>query len=540
MGVRVIEGYGTTECAPVVATNSYWKRARGSVGPPLPNVSVRLSSDREILVKGENVSPGYWSDDVATSQAFTPDGWYRTGDLGRIDEMGHLHIEGRLKDLIVLPSGMKVHPEDVEAELRAEPGVRDCVVLGRPDSAGQLSVHAAIISTGDAQGGVKETLREAVVRANRRLAPHQQISGFTVWDAEDFPRTNLMKVKRHEVLAAVFTGVQPRLQRPVLDLQDAEIDPLCRLLSSVSGVPVNEIESDSDLALDLKLDSLDRVELAVSLEQDLGVIIDDGDLAMVQTVGQLKRLIEDGEPSEPSAAMPRWALTRPPRIVRTALQQAVMFPLLRTRCRPFDVEGVDGLVRCASPLLFISNHASHLDSIAILRALPAGLRCRVAVAAAADYFYRSRLLGSAVSLLINAFPFSRRGSVRPSIDYCGELADRGWSMLIFPEGTRSPTGSLQPFQRGIGLLALELGLPVVPVAVFGTHAILPKGKLIAGSGPISVKFGEPIILSADLDRADVLNRLEAAVADLLQSVTRSVLSRAPTAQTESAASSKDA
>lgn len=201
MGVRVIQGYGMTECAPIVACNSYTNRELASVGAPAPGVRVRLSPEGEVLVAGENVTQGYWRNPEATKAAFTEDGWYRTGDLARKDDLGRLYIEGRLKDLIVLPNGMKVHPEDVEMELRKETAVADSVVLAVPDAAGRPEVHAVVIP---AEGAAAPTaVRDAVRAASGRLAPHQRITAFTVWSGEDFPRTNLMKVKRHEVLATI-------------------------------------------------------------------------------------------------------------------------------------------------------------------------------------------------------------------------------------------------------------------------------------------------------------------------------------------------
>jgi long-chain acyl-CoA synthetase len=162
----------------------------------------------------------------------------------------------------------------------------------------------------------------------------------------------------------------------------------------------------------------------------------------------------------------------------------------------------------------IANHSSHLDTPSILRALPARIRRRTAVAAAADYFYHRRLIGIAMTLLLNTFPFSREGAVRPSLEYCGELIDGGWSILVYPEGTRSPSGVLQPFRSGIGLLATDLCVPIVPIAVTGTHTILPKGRGRPRPGPVTVRIGAPIDVLRTADRAATTTLLEQTVARL--------------------------
>jgi long-chain acyl-CoA synthetase len=189
MGVAVVQGYGLTECSPVVAATSLARRPLGAVGTPLDCCEVRLAPDDEILVRGANVSAGYWQDPVATANTFV-DGWYHTGDLGVIDGDGYLRLKGRKKNLIVLANGMNVYPEDIEEVLLRNPVVRDAVVLGVPQANGDVEVHAILVLAEKAEPA-------AIVReANRQLAAHQHIRRATVWPEPDFPRTPTMKAKR--------------------------------------------------------------------------------------------------------------------------------------------------------------------------------------------------------------------------------------------------------------------------------------------------------------------------------------------------------
>jgi long-chain acyl-CoA synthetase len=518
MGIKVVEGYGTTECAPIIASNTLARRVSGSAGRTVTGVDMRLSGEGEILVRGPNVTTGYWMNETATRYAFE-DGWYRTGDLGEVDRDGNLYLKGRLKDLIVLPSGMKVHPEDVEDVLRSEGAVADCVAVGLPDRTGAARVEAVVIPPLDGEGveTAHERVRQAVRNANARLAPHQRVADFTLWDRGDFPRTVLGKVKRHEVLAALTGRLpSPMVSRAAPGPVTDRVARLKAVLGEITGLNPAQISDESDLTLDLKLDSLARVDLAVRLEQDFGVAVAEEEMASAGTVADLMGLADRAAAAQPEAVtFPLWSLRNPARAARLLLEELLVFPAHRLLCHPFNVQGREHLHALSPPVLFVANHSSHADTPSILRALPARFRRRVAVGAAADYIYRIHLLGTAATLALNAFPFYREGPVRASLEYCGELMDRGWSVLLYPEGTRSPTGKLLPFKSGIGLLAAGLRVPVVPIAVTGTHAVLPKGAKYPRPGAVAVRFGAPVNLRPTDDYLAVAAMLEHTVERLV-------------------------
>lgn len=199
MGFRVIQGYGATECSPVISANPFHDHNLESVGKPLPGVELRLADDGEILVRGPNVTPGYWKNPEATAAALQ-DGWYHTGDLGSLDSHGNLSIKGRKKNLIVLPNGMNVYPEDVENILQTQEALKDAVVIGLAEDGQGPEVHAIMLLQ---DGERNATPKSIVQQANKQLAPHQQIKSFTVWPEQDFPRTHTLKVKRQDVLVAL-------------------------------------------------------------------------------------------------------------------------------------------------------------------------------------------------------------------------------------------------------------------------------------------------------------------------------------------------
>ncbi|MEO8228546.1 MAG: AMP-binding protein [Chloroflexota bacterium] len=214
VGVVVMQGYGATECGPASAT-SKTDHGLGTVGRTIPPVQVKLADDGEILVKGPTVFGGYWRDEAATAAAFTDDGWYRTGDIGRLDSEGHLILMGRIKDIIVLPNGLNVYPEDVENALRTA-GIRDSVVIetrpGRIEAVVLAPGPGVVPRGGDVPGqGVEALHRDpgelgteidaAVKRANATLASNQRVAAWRLWPDLDFPRTHTLKVKRDRIRA---------------------------------------------------------------------------------------------------------------------------------------------------------------------------------------------------------------------------------------------------------------------------------------------------------------------------------------------------
>ena len=194
MGFRVMQGYGATECAPVIAVTPFHEHVLDSVGKPLPGVSIRITDDKEVLVQGPNVALGYWKNPEATAAAFV-DGWYHTGDLGYIDAKQNLYLKGRKKNLIVLANGLNVYPEDIENVLQANPLVKDAAVFGVTEENRGPEVHAVLLMEDPAKA------KEVIQQANKQLAAHQQVRGFTLWPEEDFPRTHTLKVKRQDVLS---------------------------------------------------------------------------------------------------------------------------------------------------------------------------------------------------------------------------------------------------------------------------------------------------------------------------------------------------
>ena len=254
LGVPVLQGYGTTEAAPIVTTNSLRDRRSDSVGRVLPGQEVKIASDGEVLIRGPNVTQGYWWNPEATAAAFTQ-GWYRTSDLGYLDG-GHLYLHGRKKDMIVLDSGMNVHAQDVENALKTHPDVEDACVLGLPGRGRSVHVHAVLLLK---DGG--DEAQSIVAQANSRLADHQRVQGVTVWPFPDLPRTHTLKVKKGEVLEYLLNGTPTKGPDGAASTSQKPADTpvLHSIVAEVADVPVETLHPPVTLAEDLGLDSLRRV-----------------------------------------------------------------------------------------------------------------------------------------------------------------------------------------------------------------------------------------------------------------------------------------
>ena len=302
LGVKIVQGYGATEASPVISNHAIEDRRIDSTGRPLPNVEVKISDAGEILVLGDNVTPGYWRAPEETAAAFDGD-WYRTGDLGYFDDEGFLHIQGRLKDMIVLSSGQNVFPEDIQSVLTKHPNVTDATVVGLTKGS-SVEVHAALILDDS------DTAPDVVSWTNDQLAEQQRIRGFTVWPEEDFPRTHTLKVKKRLVIDTILGKIQP--DSPVAASSGSGSSGGTRgvthIIAEVSNRGLSEITPEATLGDDLDLDSLGRIELLSAIEAELGVYMDESQLDQDTTVKRLTDLVEEGSKNPPMMSFPAWGM----------------------------------------------------------------------------------------------------------------------------------------------------------------------------------------------------------------------------------------
>jgi long-chain acyl-CoA synthetase len=587
IGIALIQGYGMTETTALVTLNHPFKIAQGTIGRTLPGREVRLSEDGEILVRGDMLASATWQGGAMRQREGE---WLATGDLGQKNEHGELEFLGRKGDVIVTSGGMNVHPDDLEAAMKKQPGVRDCVVVPCQLLGGTEPVAVVISSSNEAQ------LHEAVLNANRELADFQQIRRMFKWPEPQFPYTTTGKLLRRKVTSWICQQVQDQ-QQPAKHSgphsATTGTDIVLDLIAEVTGEHSPDATNTMRLTEDLHLDSLGRVQLQTALEQRLDLELPDDAFASVETLGDLRAIIgEQTVPdapeqpdrslsSEPAAALgsntqlpsslagetdrptevrpadanatpkrplnpidethkaltlehlyPRWPWSWPFQSIRAAFLELVMRPLVWLLGAPRVVSQIGQLP--PGPLLIIANHVSAYDGALVLYALPGRLRRHTAIAMLGEMLLdyrrgrnqRNWLLNLLappqywlVIALFNVFPLPRLHGFRRSFTHAGEAMDRGYSVMVFPEGSRNKDGNLRPFRQGIGLLAQESRIPILPVALVGLAEIARQEETRKTawfrSGQIEIRLGEVIPADEELEPVELTAKLEAAIRQLL-------------------------
>jgi long-chain acyl-CoA synthetase len=455
LGFLVIQGYGLTETAPIVTLNHPFHARQGSVGKPIGGVEVKIASDGEILVRGENVTSGYFERPEETARAFE-DGWFHTGDIGELKDNGELAILGRKKEMIVTPEGLNVFPEDVEGVLKQQPGVLDAAVIGMD------RVHAMLI----VQPGTNT--EEVVRRANARLADFQRVRSFSIWPYSEFPRTEgTGKLKRFDIAKrAPLPEASADLEVPLENLTSLErVERMVALgldESEISGAPTEEIADFPAWNRSWPARAARRIFLP-------GFLLPLNHIFARVRVHGLENLKD----------------LQPPVIFASNHQSYMDVPGI--------LDALPGRWRyLVAPAMRKEFFEEHFHGRSFSNSL--------------NYYLSS--------LFFNAFPIPQREpGALATLRYIGELANNKWCLLIFPEGKMTRTGEIAPFQPGVGMIASKLGIPVVPIRIVGMDKVLAEGWKMARPGRVDITFGPALRLAGD-DYLALARQVEDAVRKL--------------------------
>jgi long-chain acyl-CoA synthetase len=529
LGFAVIQGYGLTETTSLVSVNHPFHLGKGSIGKVLPGREVKLAEDGEILVRGGGVASVYWIGNERQAVA-GEEGWYRTGDVGELDAAGNLYFKGRKKAVLVTPAGMNVFPEDLEAALRKQPEVKDCVVVGIERGGNEEPCAVVILRDAAGEGANErvnvsgsggESIAEIVRRANESLAEYQRLRDWFVWPERDFPRTSTGK-PRVNVIRDVVRAAREQRSAVV-----PGASPLAELVGRISGRAMSGLRPEASLEDDLQLSSLERVELMSALEDRYQVDLRETSFSAAQTVGDVERMLASGG-TRVEYHYPRWTLSWPVRWTRMAAYYLLVRPAILLLGWP-RIEGRENLAGVEEPVLVVCNHIDDVDVGFVQTALPARLRHWLAMATGGEalealrspsaergFFgrvYDRVQWGSGVALL-NLFPLPREAAFLKSFAYAGECVDRGYSVLVFPEGHHTTDGKLRPFRAGVGLLATRMGIPVVPMRIDGLFEVKQAGRKFAPPGKIRVRIGKPVRFDATADPQWIARELQNSVGEL--------------------------
>ena len=529
LGLTIYQGYGITEASPVLSVNPHHKSKRSSVGPAVQGVQLQIINPDEagvgeIVAHSPSLMQGYYRNQAVTGQVIR-DGLLHTGDLGYFDEEGYLYLTGRSKDVIVSGAGKNIYPVELEALYRHSSLISEICVVGMSTDNMFEAAHAVIVPVCDNdrdRAEVEKAIHQHIQECAQDLPTYQHIQTVHFWDTE-LPKTSDAVINRQRVKEILQeqlsqqTQVAPRPD-PVkgsLDVDGNEgalkltmatdtasgvEEVIISELSRLARLPADQIHLNSNLGTELGLDSMARVELLLLLESRLQRSIPDELIAKIQTVGDVtetvKALQSEATPPPIDEEISAHIEQSESSHLSTTLAGLFRFSVWAIYRYYFSIKcsGLENLPR-EQPYIIAANHSSHLDTLAVMTVLGDESK-RLRVLAAKDYWFSTRFKSWFSGELLKFVPFDRHANFLQGLRISQEVLKQDECLLIYPEGTRSVTGELQPFKPGLGLLAYESGSPIIPAYIDGTYHALPKGKNLPRKSRIQVIFGKPIAPSS--------------------------------------------
>jgi long-chain acyl-CoA synthetase len=533
MGFTILQGYGLTETSGGATVTSVEDNVIGSVGKPLPGVEIKIvdpdeTGAGEVLIRGPIVMKGYYKNPAATAEAIS-EGWFRSGDLGRLDAGGHLFITGRKKEVIVLPNGKNIYPDELEAHYLQSPYIQEIAVIGvvSPGSHERSErLHAVVVPDFDYLkarriANAREAVRDEIGKWSIPLPKYKRLMSYQI-QKDPLPRTTTRKIKRLELKRLVEAG---QLADEAAVTQDAG-SPAAALSAEDEALWNSRIGQETvrclaetyrrkapkdlsaNLELDLGFDSMERVELLASLEQALSVELPDDFGAEVHTLRDLITGLQRhaAAPRRPAAAARQsWDEILSERSLAQNGHSGIRFSggaltLFKFLCfrlayvvfRVFLGLKAEGLERLPAQgsFLLCPNHLSYIDPLVVLAVLPYRVFRRVFFVGASEYFssWYMRLLAR----LSNVAPVDPDAHLLQAMKVGAYGLRSGRILCIFPEGARSFDGELKEFKKGASILAREVGVPIVPVAIEGTFEVWPRDSMRIRPHKVKLMFGAPM------------------------------------------------
>jgi long-chain acyl-CoA synthetase len=537
MGFTIIEGYGLTETSPVSTFNPLSRQKAGSIGIPVPDVEVRIANpdengQGEIAIRGPNVMLGYYKKPAETAEVLR-DGWFYSGDLGYRDKDGYFFITGRSKEMIVLSTGKKIFPDELEKFYKQIPSIKEICLIE-----GERGIEAAVVPDFDYLhkmnlSNSRETIAFEIEDLAKDLPPYKRITGLKVFK-DPLPVTRLGKLRRSKV-KELYERSGEQAENPVHELDAALLaDPVMkRMLACLEPFSAKKpIMPDDNLELDLGLDSLARVELVVSIEKSFGISVPDtfgsGVFTVKEAVLKLKELLASGPIEAGKNVKMSWTeilAQEPAEDVKKSLKldsgafcsigQYLLLLTLRlilTFYGRLSVHGRENLP-AKGPFIIAPNHLSIADVPAVMGKIPWKTVSQTFFLGTTDYF--GGPVTSKIAGLIHVIPVDMDSRLASAMQLSAHVLRQGRILCVFPEGGRSRDGKIKEFKKGTGIIAKELNIPIVPVAIRGTYEMLPAGSSFPRPAKIDIFFGKPIYpVGRDYD--EIVNTLYQKITELLE------------------------
>jgi long-chain acyl-CoA synthetase len=536
LGYSTLQAYGLTETAAAATVTPANENAIGTVGRPIRGVTVKIdapdaSGVGEICIGGPIVMKGYYKDDKATAEVLS-NGWFHSGDLGYLRPDGNLVITGRSKDVIVLPSGKNVYPEELEAHYAQSQWIKELCVIGVSDGEGER-VHAVVVPDMEefrrrSQTTIVENIQVDLETLSRQLPSYYRILSFSIRN-EALPRTVTRKLQRFEIQREEEAKKNASVHRDAAVEHPKFSEGVGVVVAQIvrqAKPDVGPLDVSMSLELDLGFDSLARVEMLAQAEAQLGVRMDQEKAACIYTLGDFIDALtaanaEGGRgrtwkeilnvsPDDPLNK--EEALDPSAWVLWTSYLSIKLAKFVFRIFLPLRYSGVEKLPS-QTPFILCPNHQSFLDGPLLIGTLPKRVIDKIFILGYTDYWEGpimgffgklSRIVGIDGSAnLVQALQIGAIGLRKKRV------------LLIFPEGTRTIDGKLAEFKKGAAILAFELGIPIVPVGLKGAFEMWPRGGSFRRH-PVKVQFGDPIYPHDFVELSDPYTALTDKLKDSVQ------------------------
>ncbi|MCU7512542.1 MAG: AMP-binding protein [Ignavibacteria bacterium] len=487
MGFKILEGYGMTEMAPLISFNPPQKVKIGSVGKKFEDISLKIIDD-EILITGPNVMKGYYNKPSETDEILI-DGWIHTGDLGYVDKEGYIFITGRKKEIIVLPNGKNLNPEEIENKLLNYPYIKEVGVFQKEGQLFAVIYPDFTLMQRDNVVNIQETIKWNIIdKYNLSTAPYKKIFNFAIVHSE-LPRTRLGKIKRYSLAQLLQKEKKALTKAEVPDYQEYRL-----LEEYLKGVVKKEVFPDEHVELDLGLDSLDKVELQVHLEKTFGISMSNEDLSAHSTVRKLAAYIKEKRTKIENEVM-QWGKLLKEDIDFEVPHSTFMLKFLKLIFKPMfkfyirlEGEGLDNIP--PTPVIIAPNHQSFIDGLLIANFLKNKTLNRT------YFFAKEKNIKSSAARFFarnsNILVLNINRDLKLTLQKIAAILKKGNNMVIFPEGARSRDGHVMNFKKSFAIISKELDIPVVPVVIEGAYEKFSIGSKFPKPGKIKLKFLKPI------------------------------------------------
>ncbi|BDU49858.1 long-chain-fatty-acid--CoA ligase [Haliovirga abyssi] len=504
LGFPLTEGYGMTETCPIMSYNRRNNIKIGSVGQPVIGSSIKIV-DGEIYYKGNNTMKGYYNKPEATKNTITEDGWIKTGDLGYIDKENFIFITGRKKEMIVLPNGKNINPEDIEKKiLKISDFIKEIGVIEKNNI-----LHAIIFPDFGklVQNGVtniNETIKWKIIDKYNQDAPnYKKILKFDIVQ-EELPKTRLGKIRRFQLESFLNKFIK---RDDNIEIKEPESEYYKLLKEYIKENKNIEPFPQNHLELDLGLDSLDIVELQVFIETSFGIKMEQDEIFDNPTLEKLYLYIE-GKQGEITNTTVNWGnilkntpnydLPKNPFLLFATKWLSMPILKLYFRLKNKNIKNIP----TDKQFVLIANHQSFLDGFILVGSLPDKILKNTYFVSKSNYFKSKFMIFFKDHS--NIIPIDVNKGLKETLQSLASILKAGKNVVIFPEGTRTNDGSIKEYKKSFAILSKELDIPVVITKIDGAYKAYPRGIIIPRPGNISFNYVDTVY-PKDLTIEEIVN-----------------------------------